>query len=66
MEENIENITNWVREYFMGYDKYMRKHHHKLYDKFYNNILPPQNIGGCVMISQGEIHSDEDYAEIMN
>lgn len=65
MNDSIENITKWVSEYFTGYDKYMRTYHLELYNKFYNNIMPPQHIGGCVMISQGKIHTDEDYAEIM-
>jgi len=63
--DNIDNVTNWVREYFQGYDKYMRKYHLELYNKFYMNIHPPQQIGGCVGIMQGKIHCDEDYAEIM-
>lgn len=62
---NIEEITKWVNAYHLGYDRYMRKNHFDLYNKFYNNILPPQDIGGCVMISKGKIHSAEDYAEIM-
>lgn len=65
MNDNIENISRWVSQYFDGYVKYMRKYHPDLFDKFYNNILPPQRIGGCVHIGQGAKHSDEDYAEIM-
>ena len=62
---NVDNITIWVSEYFSGYDKYMRKYHLDLYNKFSMNIHPPQNIGGCVGIMKGRIHTDEEYAEIM-
>lgn len=63
--DDINEISQWVSQYYAGYDKYMRTHHAELYNKFYMNIHPPQRIGGCVGIMQGRIHSDEDYAEIM-
>ncbi len=63
--DNIENIQNWVSAYHEGYHKYMVKNHAELYKKFSMNIFPPQEIGGCIGIMQGAIHSDEDYAEIM-
>lgn len=63
--DNIENVTNWVREYWDGYCRYMVKHHPVIFFKFQMNIMPPQKIGGCVGIMQGAIHSDEDYVEIM-
>lgn len=65
MNDDIDGITNWVREYFIGYEKYMLRHHLELYNKFYMNIHPPQRIGGCIGIMQGKIHSDEDYDEII-
>jgi hypothetical protein len=64
-EYSIEETTQWVFEYYTGYEKYMRKHHFKLYEMFYMNIHPPQKIGDCVGIMQGKIHTDKDYAEIM-
>ncbi len=65
MNEDIDQITQWVKEYYAGYEKYMLKHHFELYNMFYTNIHPPQRIGGCVGIMQGAKHSNEDYAEIM-
>ena len=64
MEDNIDNVTKWVTEYYAGYHKFMSKHHLELYNKFYNNIFPPQSIGACVMIGKGS-QSDEDYNEII-
>lgn len=61
----IDQISQWVSEYFSGYVRYMTKHHPDLFNKFYTNIQPPQRIGGCIGIMQGKVHSDEDYAEIM-
>ena len=63
--DDIDNVTNWVREYYLGYEKFMIKNHPELYNKFYMNIHPPQMIGGGIGIMQGKIHSDKDYAEIM-
>ncbi len=64
-EHTIEETTQWVHDYYVGYEKYMQKYHSKLYSKFYMNIHPPQEIGGCVGIMKGKIHTDEDYAEVM-
>ena len=64
-EYSVEQVTQWVNEYWTGYFKYMTKYHKELYLKFEMNIRPPQHIGGCVGIMQGKIHSDKDYAEIM-
>jgi hypothetical protein len=65
MDDNIDNISQWVYQYDEGYTKYMTKYYPELYRKFEMNIHPPQRIGGCMHIGQGRIHSDEDYAEIM-
>jgi hypothetical protein len=64
MEENIDNITRWVKEYFIGYETYMRKYHNELYEEFYKNIHPPQNIGGGVMVGRSSKNTDEDYEKI--
>ncbi len=64
-EYDIDIITKWVFAYYAGYERYMQKHHLKLYNHFYMNIHPPQKIGGGIGIMQGKIHSDEDYKEIM-
>ncbi len=64
--DNEDVITAWVTAYYLGYEKFMQKHHLQLYSKFYMNINPPQKIGGCIGIMQGAIHSDEDYKEIMS
>ena len=65
MQDDIDSVTKWVSEYYEGYEKYMMKYHRVLYLKFYNNIHPPQRIGGCVGIMQGKVHTNEEYAEIM-
>lgn len=64
-EDDIESISQWVGEYWYGYQNYMMKHHGEIFVKFFGNIHPPQKIGGCIGIMQGAIHSDEDYNEIM-
>lgn len=62
----IEQTTQWVSEYWDGYMRYIIKYHPELYLKFATNIFPPQKIGGGIGITKGAIHSEEDYAEIMN
>ena len=63
--ENIEQIQKWVHEYFQGYVKFMHKHHLELFNKFYQNIHPPQYIGGGILLGKSAKNTDEDYAEIM-
>lgn len=65
MEDSIENITQWVHEYWNGYCTYMEKFYPVQFFRFVNNIYPPQKIGGGIMISQAAIHTNEEYDEIM-
>ena len=65
MDENIENIGRWSSEYFAGYVKYMSKYHQELFNRFYQNIHPPQKIGGGVMVGRSARNTDEEYDEIM-
>ncbi len=65
VDYSMEETTQWVNQYWVGYVKYMTKHYPELFEKFDTNIHPPQKIGGCVGIMQGKNHSDKDYAEIM-
>lgn len=65
MNETIEQISQWVHEYYEGYQKYMTKYHLELFNKFYQNIHPPQRIGGGCHIGKSARNTDEDYAEIL-
>jgi hypothetical protein len=63
--ESIEQTQQWIGEYYRGYQQYMLKHYPELFNKFYQNIHPPQRIGGGVMIGKSARNTDDDYAEIM-
>jgi hypothetical protein len=63
--DNIEQTQQWVHEYFDGYVKFMSKYHKELLGKFFQNVHPPQHIGGGVLIGRSARNTDEDYAEIM-
>ena len=62
---SIEQTTQWVHEYWIGYCRYMEEFYPDQFFKFQMNIFPPQRIGGGVGISQAATHSDKDYNEIM-
>jgi hypothetical protein len=63
--DNIENIGRWVHEYWQGYLKYMGKNHLALFNKFHQNLQPPQKIGGGILVGKSAKNTDEDHAEIL-
>ena len=64
-EYTIEETTQWIKDYYWCYERYIRRHHIDLYIKFYRYFDRPQKIGDCISVMQSEIHSREDYAEII-
>jgi hypothetical protein len=61
----MNQIEIWITEYFAGYVKYMSKHHPELFNKFFQNIHPPQHIGGGILLGKSARNTDQEYAEIM-